>query len=91
MNEKQIGKFMSNSVLNKTSNNHHDNCKICHRDKIEGSIYCHRHNVAYNNLEASFQKWRYALGTQWIEYLEKISKISGTGDYVNEVINNIKS
>ncbi|MFC1803472.1 DNA topoisomerase I [Thermoproteota archaeon] len=89
VNEKQIGQFISNSVLNKTSNNHLDSCKICHRDKIEGSVFCYRHYVAHNNLETCFKRWHYALGTEWVQYLEKISKKSGTGDYVKEVINYI--
>jgi hypothetical protein len=40
-------------------------------------------------LEKVYQQWRYALGVQWIEYLEKVATISGTGNYVIDVIESI--
>lgn len=65
-------------------------CKICSRPLSEG-VYCSKHAESYSNLEEGYQKWRYALGVSWIEYLEKIAKISGSGRWVREVINDILS
>ncbi len=63
-------------------------CKICGRPVGEG-VYCLKHGNAYANLEESYQKWRYALGGSWIEYLEKVGKVSGSGRWVKEVIKDI--
>ena len=63
-------------------------CKICERPVVEG-VYCQRHGEAYANLEEGYQKWRYALGVSWIEYLEKVGKVSGSGSWVKEVVKGI--
>jgi DNA topoisomerase-1 len=87
-NEEQIGRTISNAVLGKSSGDS-GSCRLCYRDKVEGSVFCSRHTGAYEMLEAVYQKWRYALGVQWVEYLEKVLKTSGTGEYVKEVIQSI--
>ena len=87
--EEQIGRTISNAIHGKESSNLDDLCKICHRTRIEGSVYCERHTIAYDNLEDGFKQWRYALGYQWLEYLEKIIKISKTGLYAKEIIKDI--
>lgn len=87
-NEEQIGRTISNSVLGKPSSNS-GSCLLCYRDKVEGSVFCSRHTGAYETLETVYEQWRYALGFQWVEYLEKIAKISGTGEYVKDVIQSI--
>ena len=87
--EEEIGKTISNTIKEKASNNSKYACKVCHRDKLDGSVFCARHTVAYVNIEAGFQKWRYALGYQWREYLEKLSKNTGTGVYAKEIIKDI--
>ena len=63
-------------------------CRVCKR-KTEEGVYCTHHGLAYANLEAGYQKWRYALGPTWIEYLERVGKISGTGSWVKEIITDI--
>ncbi|MCW4049243.1 MAG: hypothetical protein NWE89_05840 [Candidatus Bathyarchaeota archaeon] len=66
-------------------------CKICQRKHIDGSTYCDHHHTAYTNLEEGYKQWRYALGVSWVEYLEKITKTSGTGRWVKEVADDILS
>jgi DNA topoisomerase-1 len=88
-NEEQIGHTIVNTVLGKPRIDSTIICRLCHRDKQEDSVFCTRHTAAYEELEQVYQQWRYALGLQWIEYLEKVGKISGTGTYVKEVIKNI--
>lgn len=63
-------------------------CKVCQR-KVEKGVYCHQHGLAYANLEDGYQRWRYALGPTWIQYLERVGKISGTGKWVKEIISDI--
>ena len=63
-------------------------CKICGRPVSEG-VYCQNHGEAYVRLDEGYQKWRYALGVSWIEYLEKIGKVSGSGRWVKEVVRDI--
>jgi DNA topoisomerase-1 len=84
-NEVQIGRSLSSSSLMESGTG----CKICGREKLEGSVFCKHHHAAYENLETGFQRWRYALGYQWLEYLEKLAKVSGTGGFAEEIINNI--
>jgi len=60
-------------------------CRICVRAAVEGSVYCTRHLQAYNNLEKAYTLWRYALGLIWAEYLRKVMKTPGTGQWVKEV------
>ncbi len=88
-NEEQIGRTISNAILGKASSETSGTCKICYRDKTGDSVFCERHSAAYANIEVGFDKWRYALGVQWVEYLEKVSKIAGTGEYAKEVITSI--
>lgn len=64
-------------------------CRICGRIVVEGKVYCTKHDLAYVNLEEGYPKWRYALGTSWTEYLEKISKVKGSGKWVKEVVADI--
>ena len=85
-NEAQIGASISNINRSQDADVH---CKICTRNRTDGSVFCARHKEAYNNLEAGFKQWRYALGYQWQEYLEKVRKTSSTGGYVKEIISSI--
>ncbi len=66
-------------------------CRVCGRERGGDSVYCERHQAAYVGLEEYYQRWRRALGLSWREYLEKVSKISGTGKWVKEVIKDILS
>ncbi|TRO54164.1 hypothetical protein E2P71_04795 [Candidatus Bathyarchaeota archaeon] len=60
-------------------------CKVCARDVAGDSAYCRQHLQAYNNLEKAYEQWRYALGLSWAEYLEKVTKAPGTGQWAREV------
>jgi len=64
------------------------NCEVCGRETEKG-VYCAQHGLAYANLEDGYQKWRYALSLSWVEYLERVRKISGTGRWVKEIIADI--
>jgi len=64
-------------------------CRVCGREKSGGSVYCERHQAAYGNLEESYPQWRRALGLSWSEYLEKVGKVSGTGVWVKEVVDDV--
>ena len=88
-NEEIIGRTISNAIHAKESNSLSTQCKLCHREKIDASVYCKKHTLAYDNVELGFQQWRYALGYQWLEYLEKIANISNTGLFAKEIINDI--
>jgi DNA topoisomerase-1 len=88
-NELQIGRSMSNTIQNKPAEENIIRCKICGHDHVDDSVFCKRHHVAYSNIEAGYQQWRYALGYQWLEYLEKLVKVSGTGYYAKEIITDI--
>ena len=63
-------------------------CRLCGREIDEGA-YCPRHGVAHTNLEEGYQKWRHALGLSWIQYLEMLDKVAGTGKLVKEIIADI--
>ena len=77
------------SSARKIARARNNTCRVCHHDKIEDSVFCIKHSNAYNKLKSGFQQWRYALGYQWLEYLEKLDEISGTGEYIKEMLDNI--
>lgn len=54
-----------------------------------GSVYCPRHLRAYDNLEAAYPRWRYALGLDWRGYLEAVVSAPGAGAWVREVAEDI--
>lgn len=66
-----------------------NDCRVCGRERSGDTVYCERHQAAYGSLEEYYPRWRRALGLNWREYLEKVSKISGTGIWVKEVIKDI--
>jgi DNA topoisomerase-1 len=88
-NEEKIGRSISNDTQKKELKDYINTCKICQQEKIHDSVFCRRHKSVYDKIETTYQQWRYIMGYQWVEYLEKIAKIYGTGDYVKEVIDNI--
>ena len=63
-------------------------CKICGRPIYE-SVYCRRHALAYMKLEEAYEKWRYALGVTWLKYLEKVIRVSGSGRWVRDFVEDI--
>ncbi|MFH2112450.1 MAG: hypothetical protein ABIJ47_14470 [Candidatus Bathyarchaeota archaeon] len=64
-------------------------CRVCVRAAVEGSAYCMQHLQAYSNLEKAYPQWRYALGLSWAEYLKKVTKAPGTGQWAKEVASEI--
>jgi hypothetical protein len=64
-------------------------CKVCDRPRDGDAVYCRRHLKAYSNLEEAYGRWRYALGLNWMEYLEKMTKTGGVGVWVREVAEDI--
>jgi DNA topoisomerase-1 len=66
-----------------------EKCKICKSERLENSVYCDHHQLAYKNMEKAYIYWRKALNLSWTEYLEKIIKIKGTGKWSKEVAEDI--
>jgi DNA topoisomerase I len=88
-NEIKIGNELAEAINEIEKELSSTSCIICPRDKMTNSVFCTLHNEAYKNLEEAFQSWRYALGYNWLDYLEKIKKISGTGETTKQVIKHI--
>lgn len=52
----------------------------------EGFEYCEHHEKASANLKKNYPAWELAYGSiLWERYLESISKLSESGDWVREV------
>jgi hypothetical protein len=67
-------------------------CQICDRVGASDKGYCHYHDLAYKSLFYNFIKWKKAYGNiEWNNYLEKVLKLRGTGDWVKDVIEKEKS
>jgi DNA topoisomerase-1 len=64
-------------------------CRICHRDIMDQSVFCEYHQMAYSNIEKGYENWRYALDINWVDYITRMSKMKGVGIWVKEVIGNI--
>ena len=84
-NEYEIGKTLILSpALTKTTG-----CRICHREIMDKSVFCEYHQMAYSNLEKGYDKWRYALDVDWVDYINRMSKMKGVGIWVKELAENI--
>ena len=60
-------------------------CSICDRPRLE-KAYCPFHNVAHENLERGFKRWKYAYGSvTFTDYLLKILARKETGKWVREI------
>jgi len=64
-------------------------CRVCHRATKKDAAYCRQHLQAYNNLEKAYTQWRFALDISWTEYLEKVIKAPGTGQWAKDVVTGI--
>jgi len=53
--------------------------------QLEDSEYCQYHETAYENLLAGYQKWKRAQDITWIDYLNALIELKGTGMWVKEV------
>ena len=62
-----------------------DDCRLCHRRRMEGSEYCLHHQRAFKNLEKKFVSWEKALGIDWVEFLGKVSVMKETGVWARVV------
>lgn len=61
-------------------------CVICSRRANERSPFCEYHGVASLNLNKHHADWERAYGSiSWERYLESISQLSDSGDWVQEV------
>ncbi len=64
-------------------------CWVCGRDSSEeedGIMLCHLHLRAYQNLKETYAAWREGTGASFEEYAETLSRLSGTGRFVREVL-----
>jgi hypothetical protein len=66
-------------------------CKICGRECVENNL-CEYHDTALGNLQKGFERWREAIdGLTWEEYIDRIQNLDGTGRWIREVIESIRS
>jgi hypothetical protein len=66
-------------------------CTICGRGVSGKSGYCRYHQQALDNLQSSFKVWKKASGVSWEEYIEKLCQIDETGQWVQDVAEQIRS
>lgn len=63
-------------------------CAICSRPALRESLYCKYHDAANRNLKKHYADWERRYGSlSWERYLESVSQISDSGDWVREVAN----
>lgn len=61
-------------------------CILCMRKAVERQ-YCEYHYDALQSLKAHYETWKRSYGEiSWIEYLNRLQKISHTGKWVKQVI-----
>jgi hypothetical protein len=66
-------------------------CRICGRDGVEIDL-CEYHQMALNNLKTGFERWREAIGElTWEDYIERIYNLEATGQWIREIVEDIKS
>ncbi len=67
-------------------------CRLCSREKVvRKTELCQYHHKALENLQESFEKWRYAYGNlDWDEYLKKVAEMPETGIWVKDCCNFLK-
>jgi len=58
-------------------------CSICER-KSDGR-FCEYHQLAYENVKGTYEKWKEAAEVSWIEYLNEIVNNPLTGEWSKEV------
>ena len=62
-----------------------DDCRLCHRRRMEGSEYCLHHQRAFKTLKEKYVIWEKALGIDWVEFLGRVSVMKETGVWAREV------
>ena len=61
-------------------------CILCMRKAVERQ-YCEYHHEASQSLKGHYEAWEKSYGEiSWIEYLNRLQKISHTGKWVKQVI-----
>ncbi|TFG33882.1 hypothetical protein EU527_06135 [Candidatus Thorarchaeota archaeon] len=65
-------------------------CLICGRN-LSSTKFCEYHETAYLNLKSAFNDWKSKAGITWAEYLDKVIHLEGTGQWIIEVIEYIKT
>ena len=61
-------------------------CILCRRKAVERQ-YCEYHYEALQSLQGHYEAWKKSYGKiSWIEYLNRLQKISHTGKWVKQVI-----
>lgn len=65
-------------------------CPICGRDS-SSKRYCEYHETAYLNLQSGFEEWHLRSTITWEDYLDRISHLEGTGQWIIEIIEHIRS
>jgi DNA topoisomerase-1 len=61
-------------------------CILCRRKAVERQ-YCEYHYEALQSLQCHYEAWKKYYGKiSWIEYLNRLQKISYTGKWVKQVI-----
>ena len=61
-------------------------CILCRRKAVERQ-YCEYHYEALQSLQGHYEAWKKSYGEiSWIEYLNRLQKISHTGKWVKQVI-----
>lgn len=61
-------------------------CILCRRKAVEPQ-YCEYHYEALQSLQGHYEAWKKSYGEiSWIEYLNRLQKISHTGKWVKQVI-----
>ena len=61
-----------------------DRCILCRREKSSEG-YCAYHSSALENLKVSYNRWKDALGMNWVDFLREVSEKPETGVWSREV------
>ncbi|MDG7006213.1 MAG: hypothetical protein JRM86_04700 [Nitrososphaerota archaeon] len=61
-------------------------CKLCRRERAQGSQLCRYHLAAKRNLDAAYKAWSHAYGGMgWDAYLKAVMESPETGQWAKEV------
>ena len=67
-------------------------CPVCNRPSHEEEEFCKYHADAHTRLHEMLESWSEAHGEiDWNAYLDLVSKANGTGTWILEVIDYIKT
>ncbi|MEM4587097.1 MAG: hypothetical protein QXP17_00450 [Candidatus Jordarchaeales archaeon] len=56
---------------------------------MEGSVYCEKHQLAYENLKKQYPHWKKAFQISWQEYLRRVAENENTGQWAKEVADDL--